>query len=290
MLSSARFLDRNLATVISLDCAGENSSLKMRFDSGYTLDSTRCLSPCSLDGSKVFLLSFVTVLCLSSSYNTDDQPILLHWTVCLSLLQQILAHQNFARVCTTYFLRHFRASPGRLRLLRQSNCGRKRLHTLNLELIQHHPFIETRTSPHTQPLSSVPPDSNTRPLPSNPSQWPKTQSGLLRQSSLPASALGKRPILVSSNVDSNKKQKTKSPPSSPSVRSLHGLTLNIRGMTPEKWESIQELDIFLSLDSIILTEQHLSAQFRPDEIIQSGWGFHAISGAVTNLHRKGYRG
>jgi len=290
MLSSASFLDRNLATVISLDCAEEKSSLTVRFDSGYTLASARCLSPCSLGGSKVFPLSSVTVLCLSSSYNTDDQPVLLYWTVCLSLLQQILAHQNFFRVCTTYFLHHFRASPGRLRLLRQSNRGRKRLHTLNLELIQHHPFIETRTSPHTQPLSSGPPDSNTPPLPSIPSQRPQTQCGLLRQPSLPASALGKRPIPVSSNVDGNKKQKTKSPPSYPSIRSLHGLTLNIRGMTPEKWESIQELDIFPSLHFIILTEHQLSAQFRPDEIIRGGWDFHAVSCAVTNLPREGYRG
>jgi len=61
-------------------------------------------------------------------------------------------------------------------------------------------------------------------------------------------------------------------------------------MSPEKWESIQELDIFPSLDFIILTEHHLSTQFRPDEIIRSGWDFHAISGAVTNLPRKGYRG
>jgi len=54
-------------------------------------------------------------------------------------------------------------------------------------------------------------------------------------------------------------------------------------MTPEKWESIQELDIFPSLDLIILTEHQLSAQFRLDEIIRSGWDFHAVSGAVTNL-------
>ena len=61
-------------------------------------------------------------------------------------------------------------------------------------------------------------------------------------------------------------------------------------MTPEKWESIQDLDIFPSLDFIILNEHQLSAQFRPDEIIRSGWDFHAVSGAVTNLPRKGYRG
>ena len=95
-----------------------------------------------------------------------------------------------------------------LDFLRQSNRGRKRLHTLNLELIQHHPFIETRTSPRTQPLSSGPPDPNSRPPPSNPSQQSHAQSGPLRQSSLPTSALGKRPIPVSSNVDSNKKPKT----------------------------------------------------------------------------------
>jgi len=61
-------------------------------------------------------------------------------------------------------------------------------------------------------------------------------------------------------------------------------------MTPEKWESIQDLDIFPSLDFIILTEHQLSAQVRPDEIIRSGWDFYAVSGAVTNLPRKGYRG
>jgi len=169
MLWSASFLDRNLVTVISLDFAGQKSSLTRRIDSGYALDSARCLSPCSLDGLKVFPLSFVTVPCLSRSYNTDNQPALPHWTVCLSLLQQILAHKNFCRVCTTFLLHHFRASPGRHRLLRQSNRGRRRLHTLNLELLQHHPFIETRTSPHTQPLSSGPPDPNSQPPPSNPS-------------------------------------------------------------------------------------------------------------------------
>ena len=61
-------------------------------------------------------------------------------------------------------------------------------------------------------------------------------------------------------------------------------------MTPEKWESIQDLDIFPSLDFIILTEHQLSAQFRPDEIIRSGWDFHAVSSAVMNLPRKGNRG
>jgi len=61
-------------------------------------------------------------------------------------------------------------------------------------------------------------------------------------------------------------------------------------MTPEKWEPIQDLCIFPSLDFISLTEHELSAQFRPDEIIRSGWDFHGVSGAVTNLPRKAHRG
>ena len=169
-LSSTSFFDDSLVTVISPGCAGQSSSHTMRFDFGCAFDNARCLSPCSLAGVNVFSVSFVPVPRISPAYNTDDQLVLLHWTVCLSFLKQILAHQNFSRVCTTYLLRHFCASPGRLRLLRQSNRGRKRLHTLNLELIQHHPLIEIRTSPHTQPLSSGPPDPNSRPPPSNPSQ------------------------------------------------------------------------------------------------------------------------
>ena len=90
-----------------------------------------------------------------------------------------ISDNKFERI--EFLLRHFHASPGRLRLLRQSNRGRKRLHSLNLELIQHHPFIETRTSPHTQPLSSGPPDPNSLPPPSNPSQQSHAQSGPLRQ-------------------------------------------------------------------------------------------------------------
>jgi len=61
-------------------------------------------------------------------------------------------------------------------------------------------------------------------------------------------------------------------------------------MTPEKWDSIQDLYILPSLHFTILTEHQLSAQFRPDEIIRSGWNFHAVSGVVMNLPRKGYRG
>ena len=52
---------------------------------------------------------------------------------------------------------------------------------------------------------------------------------------------------------------------------------------------VQKLPVCKLLDYIILTEHQLSAQFRPDEIIKSGWDFHAISGPETNLPQKAYR-
>ena len=58
------------------------------------------------------------------------------------------------------------------------------------------------------------------------------------------------------------------------------------GITPGS----RHLFKFTHLDFIILTEHQLSAQFRPDEISRSGWDFHAVSGAVTNVSRKGYYG
>jgi len=54
------------------------------------------------------------------------------------------------------------------------------------------------------------------------------------------------------------------------VKTLQGLTLNICGLTPAKWLSIQGLSAFYSLDHIILTEHQLSAEFRPGEIIKLG--------------------
>jgi len=57
-------------------------------------------------------------------------------------------------------------------------------------------------------------------------------------------------------------------------------------MTPAKWVAIQELPVFSTLDYIILTEHQLSAEFRPEEIIKSGWDFHAVSGtlhAISNI-------
>ena len=100
---------------------------------------------------------------------------------------------------------------------------------------------------------------------------------------------GKRTGPANNRVGNNKK-KHKPPPPPPPVRALQGLTLNIRGMTPAKWVAIQELPVFSTLDYIILTEHQLSAEFRPDEIIKSGWDFHAVSGTVTTLPQRGYRG
>jgi len=48
--------------------------------------------------------------------------------------------------------------------------------------------------------------------------------------------------------------------------------------------------LFRLLDYIILTEHQLSAEFRPDKIIKSGWDFHAVSFTATSLPQRGYRG
>jgi len=102
-LSSASFFDDSLVTAISPGCAAQSSSHTMQFDSSCAFNNARCLSPFSLAGVDVFSVSCVSVPRISPAYNTDDQLAVLHWTVC----QQILAHQNFSRVCTTYLLRHF---------------------------------------------------------------------------------------------------------------------------------------------------------------------------------------
>jgi len=103
------------------------------------------------------------------------------------------------------------------------------------------------------------------------------------------SPIGKQTGPANSHVGNNKK-KHKPPPPTPPVRALRGLTLNIWGITPAKWVSIQELPVFSSLDYVILTEHQLNAEFRPDEIIKSGWDFHAVFGTFTTLPQRGYRG
>jgi len=54
--------------------------------------------------------------------------------------------------------------------------------------------------------------------------------------------------------------------------------------------SYPRIATFFPLHYIILTEHQLSAEFRPDEIIKSGWDFHAVSRTVTILPQRGYRG
>jgi len=57
-------------------------------------------------------------------------------------------------------------------------------------------------------------------------------------------------------------------------------------MTPAKWVAIQELPVFSSLDYIILTEHQLSAEFRPDKIIKSGWDFHVYPVLSRPFHNE----
>jgi len=61
-------------------------------------------------------------------------------------------------------------------------------------------------------------------------------------------------------------------------------------MTPDKRNSIQELLVFPSVDYIILTEHQLSAKFRPDEIIKSGWAFHTLYLALSRPSLRGDTG
>ena len=113
---------------------------------------------------------------------------------------------------------------------------------------------------------------------------PSSSRSLSATPSTPAhmSLTGKRAVPANSHVGNNRKKHKPQPPTPP-VRALQGLILNIRGITPAKWVSIQELPVFSSLDYIILTEHHLSAEFRPEEIVKSGWDCHAVSGTVTTL-------
>jgi len=178
-------------------------------------------------------------------------------------------------------------NPACLCLCRRSRHGRRRLFAFNLSLLrQRQQFQETRISPFSQPLQyhSNPQSTRSHTTPSFPRSLSATPS-------TPAhtSLTGKRTGPANNHVGNNKK-KHKPPPPTPPVRALQGLTLNIRGMTPAKWVAIQELPVFSTLDYIILTEHQLSAEFRPDEIIKSGWDFHAVSGTVTTLPQRGYRG
>jgi len=197
--------------------------------------------------------------------------------ICFSFLQRILTHQKFAGVCHLTRGRHLITPSARLCLFRRSRHGRRRLFAFNLSLLrQRQQFQETRISPFSQPLQyhSNPQSTLSHTTPSSSKSLTATPS----HTSLP----GKRAGPANGHVGNNKK-KHKPPPPTPPVRALQCLTLNIRGMTPAKWVAIQELPVFSSLDYIILTEHHLSAEFRPEEIVKSGWDCHAVSGTVTTL-------
>jgi len=209
--------------------------------------------------------------------------------VYFSFLQLVLAHQNFACVRNRgpHCGRHCITATARLYLCRRSRQGRRRLYTFSLSLLQQKQRLqETRTSAFSQPL---PHDSHSQNTLSHATLVSPSSSSATPSTPVPTSPTGQRAGPANSHVGSNKK-KHKLPPPTPLVRALQGLTLNIRGMTPAKWVAIQELPVFSSVDYIILTEHQLSAEFRPDEIIKSGWDFHAVSGTVTTLPQRGYRG
>ena len=56
------------------------------------------------------------------------------------------------------------------------------------------------------------------------------------------------------------------------------VTININGFSEEKWKYILSLPVIQSVSVIILTEHHLSATFRPKELIDSGWNIRAVAG------------
>jgi len=73
--------------------------------------------------------------------------------ICFSLLQLILAHQNFACVRNPQCGRLCITAAARLYLCRRSRQGRRRLYTFSLSLLrQRQRLQETRTSPFSQPL------------------------------------------------------------------------------------------------------------------------------------------
>jgi len=181
--------------------------------------------------------------------------------ICLSFLQRILAHHNFRGVRNLTRARHIPTTKTRLLVCRRSRHGRKRLFAFNLSLLRPRQLLqETKISPFSQPLQhhSNPHSALSHITPSSSSPFSATPSTPAH--TVPA---GKRTGPANNHVGNNKK-KHKPPPPPPPVRVIHGLSLNICGMTPDKWVAIQELSVFSTLDYIILTEHQLSADFRPD--------------------------
>ena len=65
---------------------------------------------------------------------------------------------------------------------------------------------------------------------------------------------------------------------------IHTLTVNIDGLDSGKWEQITKMPVFPQLDSIILTEHHLSAKFRPAYIVESWWDILLVAGPPKQGH------
>ena len=87
-----------------------------------------------------------------------------------------------------------------LKILEQSNRDRRRLYTLNLALLLHGRRLETRTSPHTQPLSTDPHGKNA--MHSHIDVPPTTPPGLGGGTPTQTSPLGKQATSAHKKVDS----------------------------------------------------------------------------------------
>jgi len=93
----------------------------------------------------------------------------------------------------------------------------------------------------------------------------------------------------------NKKQKhtplpLQSHPQSLAVLSTHVdfkcVTIIINGFSEEKWKYILSSPVIKSVSSIVLTEHHLSATFRPKEVIESGWNIRAVAGVLKRTSKQ----
>ena len=211
--------------------------------------------------------------------------------ICFSLLQPILAHQNFSCVRNPHCGRRCITAAARLYLCRRSEQGRMRLHTFSLSLLRPRQRLqETRNSPFSQSLTH---DSHSQNTLSHTTPVSSSCSSATPSTPVPTSQLGKRPVPTDSHLGNNTKTQNPLPPSPP-VRALQGLTLHIRGMTPAKWFCIQGLSIFSSLEYIILTEHQQSTEFQPDEIVKkdaTSMSYPVLSQPFPNEDRgQRYRG
>jgi len=64
------------------------------------------------------------------------------------------------------------------------------------------------------------------------------------------------------------------------------VTININGFSEEKWKYILSLSVIQSVSVIILTEHHLSATFRPKELIDSEWNIRSVAGVLKRRSKQ----